>query len=100
MCEERWLSRSRGLEVKLADIERRLDEVNAEVATALNPDALLRQNKLMRLGLVMPQEVRVARVELAPEALLAARRNREVFNVAAFDATERPAIRFARVSTR
>ncbi len=93
-------NRSRGLEVKLADIERRLDEVNAEVATALNPDALLRQNKHMRLGLVMPQEVRVARVELSPERMLAARRNREIFNVAAIDASERPAVRFVQASLR
>lgn len=72
-------NRSRGLEVKLADVERRLDEVNAEVAAALNPDALLRRNDRMRLGLAMPVEAQVARVAVSPETLLAMRRNREIF---------------------
>lgn len=76
-------NRSRGLEVKLADIERRLDEVNAEVATALNPDALLRRNDGMRLGLAMPVEAQVARVAASPEALLQTRRHREVFEMEA-----------------
>ena len=74
-------NRSRGLEVKLADIERRLDEVNAEVATALNPDALLRRNDVMRLGLAMPIEAQVARVGDSPEAQMRARRNREIFQL-------------------
>ena len=75
-------NRSRLLEVKIANVERRLDEVNAEVAAALNPDALLRQNQAMRIGLVSPRDAQVVRVYESPELLLAAKRNREVFRLA------------------
>ncbi|MDQ5979033.1 MAG: hypothetical protein QG602_2007 [Verrucomicrobiota bacterium] len=74
---------SRAIHVRIADIERRLDEVNAEVATATNPDALLRQNQTMRLGLVTPREIQVQRVNVSPELNLAAKRNREIFSVRA-----------------
>ncbi len=74
---------SRALHVKLEDIERRLDEVNAQVAAAVNPDALLRQNQAMRLALAAPREPQVVRVGESAELRLAAKRNREVFNVAA-----------------
>ncbi|MDB6115426.1 MAG: hypothetical protein JWQ62_2371, partial [Lacunisphaera sp.] len=56
-------NRSRSLEVKVADVERRLDEVNAEVAVAVNPDVLLQQNQAMHLGLASPRETQVRRVE-------------------------------------
>lgn len=75
-------NRGRLLEVKMADVERRLDEVNAQVAAAVNPDALLRQNQVMRLGLLSPREIQVVRVGESPELRLAAKHNREVFNVA------------------
>ena len=75
-------NRSRVLHGRIVDIERRLDEVNAEVATALNPDALMRQNQSMRLGLMAPKEQQVERVGASPELRLAAKRNREVFTVA------------------
>jgi hypothetical protein len=55
-------NRSRALEDQFTDVARRLDEVNADVAAAVNPDALLRQNG-------------------SPELKLAARRNREIFRV-------------------
>lgn len=74
---------SRAIHVKIADVERRLDEVNADVATATDPKTLLRQNQTMRLGLAMPREVQVQRVNVSPELRLAERRNRDVFNVAA-----------------
>lgn len=76
-------NRSRSVELQVADIERHLDEVNAEVAAALNPAALLRQNEAMRLGLVAPREVQVVRVDESPELRLAAKRNREAFSLAA-----------------
>ncbi|HVZ63081.1 MAG TPA: hypothetical protein VG936_00725 [Lacunisphaera sp.] len=75
-------NRGRLLEVKMADVERRLDEVNAQVAAAVNPDALLRQNQVMRLGLLSPREIQVVRVGESPELRLAAKHNREVFSVA------------------
>ena len=76
-------NRSRALEVKLANVERRLDEVSAEVAAALNPDALLRQNDLMRLGLASPREEQVRRVNESAELRLASKVNREVFSLSA-----------------
>jgi len=75
-------NRSRTLEVKIANVERRLDEVGAEVAAALNPDSLLRQNQAMRIGLVSPRELQIVRVNESPELLLASKRNREVFSLA------------------
>ncbi|MBL9215113.1 MAG: hypothetical protein JNG83_06520 [Opitutaceae bacterium] len=74
-------NRSRALEVRMADVERRLDEVNAEVAAAVNPDALLRQNEAMHLALVSPQEPQVVRVGEDPVLRLAAKRNRELFRL-------------------
>jgi|GEM_PF-200065 len=74
---------SRTLQVKIADVERRLDEVNAQVASAVNPHALLRQNEAMRLALAAPREPQVVRVGESPELRLAAKRNREVFSVSA-----------------
>ncbi|MBI2518525.1 MAG: hypothetical protein HYV95_16745 [Opitutae bacterium] len=76
-------NRSRTVQLQIADVERHLDEVNAEVAAALNPASLLRQNEAMRLGLVAPREVQVVRVDESPELRLAAKRNREAFSLAA-----------------
>lgn len=79
-------NRNRSLEGKLADIARRLDEVNAQVAAAVNPDVLLQQNQAMRLGLVSPREIQVVRVAISPELRLAQKRNSEVFSVASASA--------------
>lgn len=79
-------NRSRALVAKIADVERRLDEVNAQVASAVNPDVLLKQNQAMRLGLGTPKEAQVVRVDGSPELRLAAKRNREIFNVASVPA--------------
>lgn len=75
-------NRSRAVERQLADVARKLDEVNAEVATALNPAELLRRNEAMRLGLTAPRELQVVRVEESPELRLAAKRQREAFALA------------------
>lgn len=74
-------NRSHGIETRIADVERRLDEVNAEVASALNPSELLRQNQAMLLGLSSPRELQIQRVEGSPELRLASKHNREVFNL-------------------
>jgi hypothetical protein len=76
-------NRSHGLENRIADAERRLDELNAEVAAGLNPKALLRQNQAMQLGLLSPNEIQIIRVDGSPELRLAAKRNRDIFNVTA-----------------
>lgn len=72
-------NRSNTVEKKIAEVERRLDEVNAEVAAALNPSALLRQNQVMVLGLTSPREMQIRRIEGSPELRLASKRNREIF---------------------
>lgn len=74
-------NRSNALESKLADVERRLDEVDAGVAIALNPASLLRCNETMRLGLVAPTEVQVRRTRGSPAARLALKRNEKIFSL-------------------
>ena len=74
-------NRSNALESKLADVERRLDEVDAGVAIALNPASLLRCNESMRLGLVAPTEVQVVRTRGSPTARLALKRNEKIFSL-------------------
>ena len=94
-------NRGRVLDLKLADVARRLDEVNAEVAVAVNPDVLLQQNQAMRLGLVSPREVQVTHVSESPELRLASKRNREVFNLATASLSDRsnpPAFRVVTAS--
>lgn len=94
-------NRSRALVAKIADVERRLDEVNAEVAAAVNPDVLLRQNQAMRLGLATPKEAQVVRVEGSPELRLAAKRNREIFSLASVPAGDSaPVFRLVTASLR
>ncbi|MDD3179274.1 MAG: hypothetical protein PHQ04_02865 [Opitutaceae bacterium] len=75
-------NRNKLLERRIADLDRRLDEVNAEIAMADSTESLLRQNDLMRLGLLRPREEQVQRVEVSPEMILMAKRNQEVLSVA------------------
>ena len=74
-------NRSNVLESKIADVERRLDEVDAGVAIALNPATLLHCNETMRLGLLAPKEIQVVRLAGSPEIRLRERRNQEIFSV-------------------
>ena len=82
---------SRALQGRINDVERRLDEVNAQVASAVNPDALLRQGEFMNLALVSPREIQVVRVPESPELRLAAKRNRDVFSLSTASAVGAPA---------
>ena len=74
-------NRSRAVERQVADLARRLDEVNAQIATALNPAELLRQNEAMRLGLTAPRELQVVRIEESPQLRLATKRHRDAFTL-------------------
>jgi hypothetical protein len=87
-------NRSRSLEGRIADAERRLDEVNASVAAAVNPDTLLRQNEVMRLGLAAPREIQVVRVAGSAELRLASKRSRDAFTVAATSESARNDLSF------
>lgn len=93
-------NRSRQVEIEIADVERRLDEVRAEVASALNPDALLRQNQAMRLGLVLPREEVVSRISGSPEFELASKRAGEAFTVTPRGAPSQLSFRVANDSNR
>jgi hypothetical protein len=72
-------NQTRALEEKLTGVGRRLDEVNAKVAAAVNPNALLLQAKFMNLALVAPREIQVVRVTGSAELRLTAKRNFEAF---------------------
>jgi len=97
----RTANHSRALVAKITEVERRLDEVNAEVAAAVNPDALLTQNQVMRLGLATPREIQVVRLAESPELRLAAKRNREIFNLASASAGDNaPLFRVVTASLR
>jgi len=74
-------NRSRALTARITDVSRRLDEINAQVAAALNPDSLLRQNQAMALALATPRELQVVRVSESAELRLASKRNRDVFSL-------------------
>lgn len=74
-------NRTHTFERQIADVERRLTEVEAGVAVALSPRALLARNDTMRLGLELPREVQVVWLTGSPELRLATKRNREIFTV-------------------
>ena len=71
-------NRSNVLEGKIADVARRLDEVNADVATALTSAALERRNVTMRLGLVVPRQAQVVYMG-SPETQFELKRNARIF---------------------
>jgi hypothetical protein len=95
-------NRSRALVAKIADVERRIDEVNAAIATAASPGALMQQNEVMRLGLATPQEPQVRRVEESAELLLIQRSNERILAEAAVtgDATPKFTLSFAGTTVR
>lgn len=59
-------NRNRVIEGQLADVGRKLDEVRAQVATAESVQTLLEKNDSMRLALVAPRELQVARIGRDP----------------------------------
>jgi hypothetical protein len=91
---------NRALEDQITEVGRRLDEVEARVAAAVNPDALQRQNDFMRLALAPPRELQVVRVDINPERLLAAKRNSEVFNLGTAATNPNTAFRVVTASLR
>lgn len=75
-------NRSRVLEGQIADVERKLDEVRAQVATAESVATLLQQNSAMHLALVSPRELQVVRIDQDPTIELARKRNAEALMLA------------------
>jgi hypothetical protein len=72
-------NRNKDLQVHLNEVQRRLDEVTAEIASMQSPDALIRLDSSMRLGLDTPREEQIVYVTANPELELAAKRNASVF---------------------
>jgi hypothetical protein len=80
-------NRSRALVTKIADVERRLEAVNTAIAVDGTANALRERNEVMRLGLALPKESQVVRVDGSPELRLLARLNRDNFERAAAEAS-------------
>lgn len=72
-------NRNKSLLARIAEVQRRLDQLTAETAAAQNPDALIRLNSEMRLGLVPPRPEQSEHVAGDVELRLAARRSRDLF---------------------
>lgn len=70
-------NRSRVLQAQMADVERKLDEVRADIATAESVAALIHRSDAMHLALVTPRELQVVRVEQDPTIELGRKRNAE-----------------------
>ena len=87
-------NRNKNLQASLADVQRHLDRLTAEIAAAENPDALIRRNSEMRLGLVPPRSEQSVPVPGDARRQLADRRSRELL------ATETQPVVFRRGRTR
>ena len=82
---------NKGLESKIADLERRIEETDAAISAEQDPAVLNRRNSEWRLGLVPPAETQVRRISEDPVTRLAALHNRTLFG-------ERPATVSLRVA--
>jgi hypothetical protein len=67
------------LEASISEVERRIEETNAAVATEQDPAVLGRKNTEWKLGLVPPGETQVHRITEDPVARMAAMQNRKLF---------------------
>jgi hypothetical protein len=72
-------NRNKTLQTHLDEVQRHLDQVTAEIAAAQTPDALIRLNSSLRLGLDTPRQEQIEYVTVNPEQWLAAQRNASVF---------------------
>lgn len=65
---------SRALEVQMAEVQRKIDGVNADIARAESPAQLLVQNSALGLNLVRPNEKQIVRTSDDVERRLATKR--------------------------
>jgi cell division protein FtsB len=72
--------RNKEVVTRIADLERRLDTVNAQVASSLSPNFLLAQNERLRLELARPREAQVVRINEDVDARLAQKRHQQFFS--------------------
>lgn len=73
-------NRIRLLEARTNEAERHLAETNTMVAAEQSSAVLEKRNQQWRLGLVVPTEPQVIRIDRNAEERLAAKRNAELFN--------------------
>ncbi|HUL54260.1 MAG TPA: hypothetical protein VLT83_12700 [Opitutaceae bacterium] len=88
-------NRNKNLQAHLAEVQRHLDQLTAEIAAAQNPDTLIRLNSEMRLGLVAPRQEQSEHVAVDAEQRLAEKRS----GAALFVAEVKP-VDFRRGGTR
>jgi hypothetical protein len=72
-------NRNKNLQVHLDEVQRHLDQLTAEIAAIQTPDALIRLNSSLRLGLDTPRQEQIVYVTGDPEQRLAASRHASVF---------------------
>ena len=72
-------NRNKQLEVRLAEVNRRLDETAAAIAVEQSPEALMRRNTEWHLGLVPPREPQIVRVPGDVEQRLTAKNRARLF---------------------
>ena len=71
-------NRNKMLQADLAEVQRQIDQFNAEIAAAKNPDTLIRLDSEMRLGLVPPREEQSEHVAVDVGQRLAAKRTQDL----------------------
>ncbi|HUG10102.1 MAG TPA: hypothetical protein VMM36_03770 [Opitutaceae bacterium] len=74
-------------QARISELDRRIAEVNSQVAAGLSPDVLLRQNTRLRLGLTAPRDNQIVRVDEEVEIRLAAKRNAELYTTSVVPAS-------------
>jgi len=72
-------NRNKSLLAQIDEVQRHLDQLTAETAAAQNPDALIRLNSAMRLGLVPPRPEQSEHVTGDVELRLAAKHSQDLF---------------------
>lgn len=68
-------NRNKTLQAHVDDVQRRLDQLTAEIASVQTPDALIRLDASLRLGLDTPRQEQIEHVSTDVMQWLAARRN-------------------------
>jgi len=71
---------NKALAARIADFNRRGEEITAEIAAAQDPETLKVRNRELGLGLVPPEEVPIHPVTVDPEMRLASKRNGKLFD--------------------
>jgi len=72
-------NRDKNLQAHLDDVQRHLDQLTAEIAAVQTPDALIRLDSSLRLGLDTPRQEQIEYVAANVEQRLAAKRNAGIF---------------------